>query len=206
LTLPDFLPGRLSLVRGTRRDYLALARFHYRAVEPATWAGVWAVRYADAHDERTVGVGVLSYPCACCRGRETHFGLAGRPYREKLAFANANLRTISRLAVHPRFRGLGLATALVARMRWECPTRWIEVTAVMGRAHRLFERCGLARVEIEGWDKAYFIGDCPTVEPAGVGVPVPHCGGREGMCRLTTLGRATPIGQAGADVQRGVEG
>src|SRR5687768_15686791 len=42
--LPDFLPGRLVLGRGTGHDYRALAAFHYAAGAPATWAGVWVVR------------------------------------------------------------------------------------------------------------------------------------------------------------------
>src|SRR5687768_14033772 len=48
--LPDFLPGRLVLGNGTGHDYRALAAFHYAAGAPATWAGVWVVRY---HHDRT---------------------------------------------------------------------------------------------------------------------------------------------------------
>src|SRR5688572_21511855 len=53
---------------------------------------------------RLVAVGVLSWPTAVNRGRDRWFGLMGRTFGEKIRFANANLRTISRIIVHPQFR------------------------------------------------------------------------------------------------------
>src|SRR5688572_20056544 len=122
--LPNFLPGRLVLERGTGRDYRSLAPFHYAAGAPATWAGVWVVRYAGnrfgvsardgpaEHPVRTVAIGVLSHPVPSCRPRQRWFGLTGSR-GDNLNFANTNLRTISRVIVHPQFRSLGLSTLLV---------------------------------------------------------------------------------------------
>jgi hypothetical protein len=135
LQLPDFLPGRLFLTPGNRRDYLSL--------EPATWAAVWSVRYQSASEAptisndltRVVAVGVLSYPVPSCLPRERFLGRTGFTRKQNLRFANENVRTISRVVVHPQFRSLGLSTILVRRLCQMCDTRYVESLAVMARAH-----------------------------------------------------------------------
>jgi GNAT superfamily N-acetyltransferase len=148
----DFLPGRFLIDRGTARDYAALQRFHYIPRRPATWAGVWAMRYHDpAHrhgplaEPRLVAVGVLSYPVPTVDMRDRALGMVGAPAALRLRFANAHIRTISRVIVHPQFRALGLAGRLVRHMCKHCPTRYIEAMAVMGHVHPLFERAGMTR-------------------------------------------------------------
>ena len=47
-------------------------------------------------------------------------------------FVNANVRTISRVVVHPQFRSVGLAVALVRCLIGQCETRYVEALAVMG--------------------------------------------------------------------------
>jgi ABC-type ATPase with predicted acetyltransferase domain len=163
--LPDFLPGRLVLERGSARDYHALAAFHYAAGPPATWAGVWMVRYFDSqrhvavNSSRSVAVGVLSYPVPSCRPRERWFGLAGA--RDAILRAvNANLRTISRVVVHPQFRALGLSTLLVRCLCAHCDTRYVEAIAQMGHVHPLFTRAGMTRTNLDHPDEpAYFVLD-----------------------------------------------
>src|SRR4051794_35834422 len=39
------IPGRFVINRGSVRDYRELAHFHYCCGAPATWAGVWTIRY-----------------------------------------------------------------------------------------------------------------------------------------------------------------
>ena len=191
--LTDLLPGRLVLERGAAADYRALAHFHYAAGAPATWAGVWAVRYFEErvgakgqgcdetrdkdgalsfHSARTkrtqpatVAVAVLSYPVPSCRPRERWFGLTGTR-AENLVFANANLRTISRVVVHPQFRSLGLSTLLVRCLCEHCDTRFVEAIAMMGRAHPLFDRAGMTRTNPDAPDDepAYYVLDRLSVE------------------------------------------
>jgi hypothetical protein len=161
--LPDFLPGRLVLERGTGRDYRPLAAFHYATGAPATWARVWVVRYAERarrnEPKRVVAVGVLSYPVPSCRPRQRWFGLhASRT--ENLRFANANLRTISRVVVHPQFRSLGLSTLLVRCLCEHCDTRYVEAIAQMGHVHPLFARAGMTRTNLDHPEEpAYFVLD-----------------------------------------------
>src|SRR6185436_3438382 len=107
--LPDFLPGRLVLEPGTSRDYFALEQFHYLPKRPATWAAVWRIRYIarDVDDDRTIAVGVLSYPTARSKPRERWFNMQSYSYGQMLRFANEHIRAISRVVVHPQFRALG---------------------------------------------------------------------------------------------------
>src|SRR3954464_9386701 len=100
--LESFLPGELVLARGTPRDYAQLERFHYLPGRPATWAGVWVVRYAG----RLAAVAVLSYPTVNSGARDRALGMVGWPVARKLALVNRDVRTISRVVVHPQFRGV----------------------------------------------------------------------------------------------------
>ena len=107
-----------------------------------------------------VAVAVLAWPTPASLARERALNLSGPRYGPKLAFVNAHVRTIARVIVHPQFRGLGLAAALVHRVCYECPTRYVEAFAAMADAHPLFERAGMTRLPGEDADeRAYFIFD-----------------------------------------------
>ncbi|MGE5608255.1 MAG: GNAT family N-acetyltransferase [Bacillota bacterium] len=145
--IPSFLPGRLELSRGSRGDYEKLERFHYRPKRPATWAEVWTVRYvAEDGEARVVAVAVVSYPTLASYQREGALGLGRLSGRQRIRFVNRHIRTISRVAVHPTFRSLGLAGTLVKCVLHHGQTRYVEAMAVMGRAHPFFERAGMRRI------------------------------------------------------------
>lgn len=159
-TLPNFLPGKLTLEPGSPRDYIVLEQFHYLPKRPATWARVWRITYTDRSGTRVIAAGVLSFPVPCSRGRQRVFNNAHLSYGRKIRFANANFRTISRIVVHPQFRSLGLATLLVECLIENCPTRYVEASAMMARAHPFFERAGMKRVDPDNSDDPiYFIFD-----------------------------------------------
>jgi GNAT superfamily N-acetyltransferase len=173
--LSSILPGELLLTRGTPRDYRALERFHYRPKRPATWAGVWVIHYHEAANRernsggadifvchcaterghschprsrdasRLVAVAVLSYPTVNSSDRDRALRLIQMPPPQKLNFVNQNVRTISRVIIHPQFRSLGLASALVRHVCEQCTTRYVEAFAVMGRVHPFFEKGGMIR-------------------------------------------------------------
>ena len=171
--LPDFLPGRLTLEPGSSADYRPLAGFHYRAGPPATWARVVAVRHSapwqlaadPAAPGRPVAVGVLSWPTAVSRPRREVFGLDRADFGAQLRFANAHLRTVSRVVVHPQFRGLGLATRVIVALCDWCPTRFVEASAAMGAVHPMFDRAGLQRHRTDSPGPAYFWLDRRPDEP-----------------------------------------
>jgi hypothetical protein len=145
----DFLPGDLVVTAGTIHDYRTLERFHYVPGRPATCAAVWTARYTDRPGTipRVVGVVVLSYPSAFGAARHRAFNLRAMPLRERLRWANANLRTISRVVVHPQFRSIGLSGVLIAHACANAPTRYLEACARMGHVHPMFERAGMHRID-----------------------------------------------------------
>jgi ABC-type ATPase with predicted acetyltransferase domain len=110
-------------------------------------------------------------------GREWAFGLGGLSYREKILFANANVRTLSRVIVHPQFRSIGLASLLVREVCRGAETRYVEALAVMGRVHPFFERGGMRRVAVPGdadGGPVYFLYDGQGLAMAGGTEPSPR--------------------------------
>ncbi len=157
---PAWIGGRWRLTTGTPADYKLLAKWHYRAGQPATWCRVVVVRHERPGVPAPVGdvvaaVGVLSWPTICSRGRFETFDLDRRDYRHLARWANANIRTISRVIVRPSYRGAGLAKAVISELIHRCPTPYVEATAAMGAFHPMFERCGMKRLDPAG-GKPYF--------------------------------------------------
>jgi GNAT superfamily N-acetyltransferase len=155
----NLLPGRIIFRKGTFADYLALERFHYRKARPATVAGIWvalhrhrAVAPSGAGHIRTrlAAVAVLSYPTLACAARDKALGLHYLDPAERIRFINANVRTISRVIVHPTYRSIGLAAALVRRILRARPARYIETLAVMAHVHTFFDAAGMRRVFMPG--------------------------------------------------------
>jgi GNAT superfamily N-acetyltransferase len=99
---------------------------------------------------RLAAVGVLSFPSFRSLPRERTLNLRYLSHRQRLAFTNAHVRTISRVIVHPQFRALGLASELVRQLIKSCPTRYVEASAVMARVHPFFETAGMRRVLFDG--------------------------------------------------------
>ena len=149
----------LPIVEGSRRDYLVLKPHHYRPGNPATMSRIFAI-----HDEqptasdrylsrplspRPIAVLVESMPVLMCRPRE--LALGGRyvhlPLRSRAGLMNEEVRTISRVIVDPRYRGLGLAVRLLRHALATATTRYTESLAVMGRVSPFFERAGMTAYE-----------------------------------------------------------
>jgi GNAT superfamily N-acetyltransferase len=171
----NFIPGRLILKPGARADYKALERFHYLAGPPATWAQIWTIYHQScihtSSDLRKsaqicaicghsapptptpIAIAVLSYPCLNSHARERALNLSGLNPRRRQRFINQNIRTISRLIVHPTYRGLGLASTLINRILNNCPTRYTEALATMAKAHPLFKNAGMKEFPPQDPDK-----------------------------------------------------
>jgi len=132
----------LSLRRGHYADYLSLSRFHYRAGQPATICTILALIDADCEP---VACLVVSRPTLNAWWRTLawpgRFDIADK--REAAARINADLRTISRVIIDPRYRGIGLARRLVETHLADPLTPCTEALAAMGRACPFFERAGM---------------------------------------------------------------
>ena len=57
------------------------------------------------------------------------------------------MRTISRVIVDPRCRGVGLAVRLVRHALEDATTPYTEAIAAMGRVHPFFEKAGMVRFD-----------------------------------------------------------
>jgi len=131
----------LSYAEGAPADYDALAQHHYRAGRPATLERVLTARAgADLAAVLVVSRPTLNSPHRdlAWPGRYT----AGDK-RARALHVNRELRTISRVIVDPRFRGVGVAVRLVARYLRDPLTPCTEAIAVMGDLCPFFERAGM---------------------------------------------------------------
>ena len=152
-------PGPEALVQlepGSLRDYAELAEHHYRAQRPATVTRVLravfpyrsaAARFrGQAAGSLVVGVLIESLPALQCVLRDQALGGRHgkiRDIRQRAALLNAELRCVSRVIVHPQFRGLGVAVALVRHALHTSTTLYTEALAAMGHVHPFFERAGM---------------------------------------------------------------
>lgn len=134
---------RLVVEFGSIADYRALARFHYRAGAPATHVRV--LRAMDRVEGSVIGVLVVSMPVLVASWRERawpgRFSGIGR--RELASRINREIRTISRVVVDPRWRGLGVATWLVRAYLQSPLTVSTEAVAAMGSWCGFFSRAGM---------------------------------------------------------------
>ncbi|MCX5669980.1 MAG: hypothetical protein NTU94_01485 [Planctomycetota bacterium] len=173
------LLANIRIERGTRDDWLALARFHYRSHEAGAVTGIFrmvydtgGVRTAECglrneksksktatmpdfslrtpHSTlRTVLVGALVYSRSplslAARDRATggRYRTAGMGRTAAGYLINRELRIISRVVLAPNWRGLGLASRLVAETLPHAGTPYVEAMAAMGEMHPLFERAGM---------------------------------------------------------------
>jgi GNAT superfamily N-acetyltransferase len=132
---------RLSIRRGALSDYDALAFLHYRAGRPATADLVLIAEHAGG----VVGVLVVSHPTLNARWRERawpgRFRSGDR--RADAVRLNREVRTISRVVVDPRWRGLGVATRLVRAYLASPLTPLTEAAAAMGAVCPFFRAAGM---------------------------------------------------------------
>ena len=133
---------QIQIHPGTLADFHRLKRFHYRAGPPGAVKRVWVATYAA---NTPAAVLVESLPALGCSLR--NHATAGRyllPDRPlAAALLNREVRCLSRVIVHPVFRALGLAVALVRHALSHAETPFVEALAAMGRVHPFFELAGM---------------------------------------------------------------
>ena len=141
---PGHDPRPIRIGEGTIDDYARLARLHYRAAAPAT-----IVRVIIATDETSGELaGVLLTSRPTLNGSWRSLAWPGRfdmsDKSEQAKHINRELRTISRVIIDPRYRGVGIAKRLVRTYLDEPDTPCTEAVAAMGPVCPFFERAGMA--------------------------------------------------------------
>lgn len=141
----------VTIERGTMRDYPALGSAHYRAGRPSRPTLVLTARLRDGlapgHGGAPVGALVVTSPPLNSTLREIAWPGEYRTgdRRADAARLNAQVRTIARVVVDDRVRGLGIATALVRACLDSARTRRTETLGAMAGALGCFGRAGMAR-------------------------------------------------------------
>ncbi len=142
---------RWAVRPGSIGDYDLLGRYHYRGGRPAAHKRVYTIRpprlsgTAGLILPPVAGVIVVSPPLLCVRSRNIVTGgrYSVRPRKRSIARLNREVESISRVVVHPMFRGMGLAVRLVRHILRTSPAAVVEALAVMGKVHPFFELAGM---------------------------------------------------------------
>ncbi|MFO8012265.1 MAG: hypothetical protein R6X20_03060 [Phycisphaerae bacterium] len=94
-----------------------------------------------------IGVIVYARPALSLAARDRATGgryrSAGLGRTSLATLLNREVRVISRAVIAPNWRGLGLATRLVAETLPQVGTPYVEALAAMGHVHPFFERAGM---------------------------------------------------------------
>ena len=149
--------GDLFLTTASRGDWPRFARWHYRShTVGVVRAGalLWHGRppgddeETDVRHAEPVGAALFCSAPLSLRGRNRYFGTGARWTAANLKALNAQLVTLSRVVLHPTYRGCGLAGPFVAAACDACPFPWVEALAELGNTHPFLERAGFRRVEV----------------------------------------------------------
>jgi len=128
----------IRVEKGSRKDYLALAGFHYRSHH---LGAVRTVFRALRGDSELCGVIVYTYPAISVAGRQKALP------KMSIAELNQKLSNIMRVVVHPKYRTVGLGQKLVRETLQKCGTPCVEATAVMAKYNPFFERAGMTKIQ-----------------------------------------------------------
>ncbi len=144
------LPRRISffddlkITVGSKVDWPAFASWHYRSHHLGLVKRVSVLW----HGEEKIGICVFASPPISLSQRNKFFGLHGRWSRTPLRALNSQLVTLSRVVLHPSYRGAGLAAWFIRESCRACPWSWIETLAQMGHLNPFFEKAGFVRVGV----------------------------------------------------------
>lgn len=136
----------LRIEKGSIDDYRALAAFHYRGGTPALLKSV----YKAVIGAELAGVIVYTLPLPFLKPRFDFFPflreLKKESTRKYLYWLNEHFARISRVIVHPKFRGIGVAVELVRQTLPLEGRPYVETLAVMAKFNPFFERAGMVRL------------------------------------------------------------
>ncbi|MCS7094653.1 MAG: hypothetical protein NZ988_02425 [Thaumarchaeota archaeon] len=144
------LMSHMVITEGTWQDYKQLAEFHYRGGSPGFRRAVYSARLGN----ELAGVIVYVAPHRELAARNAALPIV-KEMRSKLGgsaflkWMNDHFVRISRVVVHPKFRGIGLGVELVRRTMPLVGKPYVETLAVMARYNPFFERAGMRRVQFD---------------------------------------------------------
>lgn len=143
--------GSLRVEKGGIEDYEKLKRFHYRSKNEKE-SGSLRLKdcYRLLYGGDLIGVIIYSRSYLNLKPRNMVFGdryLFTPGDLQKAKLINDEIVRISRVVIHPKFRGIGLGEFLVKETLPLVNARVVEVLAVMAKYNPFFERAGMQRVD-----------------------------------------------------------
>jgi len=98
------------------------------------------------HKQEPIGICVFSSPAAAQSLRTNAFGLVNPRSSVALSALNEQLWLLSRVVLHPTYRGAGIASQFVRRACETCRVRWIETLTALGHINPFFEKAGFRKI------------------------------------------------------------
>lgn len=140
----------LEIAGGTVDDLRSLERYHYRDKLRSPHVAIYTIRDSNrGHGfglcSPVAGVIVYTNPMLHCQMRDVATGgiFRGLSVRDRLEIINTKFKSISRVIIDPRYRGLSLASWLVAETMEAVESEFVESQAIMGHVSGFFERAGM---------------------------------------------------------------
>lgn len=154
LTHNDFSPNlcsiydKISIEKSNLEDYSKLSRFHYRTKENETGSLRVKDCYKLLFGDKLIGVIVYSHSFLNLKPRNLVFGqryvfTPGDLHKAQLI--NEEITRISRVIIHPKFRGIGLGAYLVKETMLKVNAKVVEVLAIMAMYNPFFEKAGMLK-------------------------------------------------------------
>ncbi|MFG0295992.1 MAG: hypothetical protein ACF8PG_08815 [Maioricimonas sp. JB045] len=134
--------NELWISPATRADWSYFARWHYRS------RGIGILRFGTLlwHGEEPIGICLFTSAPLSLAPRNRYFGRSSRWTSATIQAMNRQLVMLSRVVLHPTYRGAGIAARYIHRSCRLCPFPWIETLTQMGHVHPFFEKAGFVRV------------------------------------------------------------
>ncbi|MGO8805529.1 MAG: ParB N-terminal domain-containing protein [Candidatus Bathyarchaeia archaeon] len=148
---PCSLLGAMRLEEGGFEDYEKLKRFHYRSANEKEKTRLRMRNcFKLVYKNNLIGVIVYSNSYLNLKPRNMVFGerylfTPGDLHRARLI--NDEIARISRVIIHPKFRGIGLGEVLVEQTLPLANAKVVEVLAVMAKYNPFFEKAGMVKVD-----------------------------------------------------------
>jgi ABC-type lipoprotein export system ATPase subunit len=141
----------VQVKKGCIEDYHKLSRFHYRSKSHEEFDGLRARDcFKLLFNGELIGVIVYCHSYLNLKPRNMVFG---KRYVftpgdiQKANLINEEIARISRVVIHPKFRGIALGAYLVKETMPKVDAKVIEALAVMARYNPFFEKAGMARID-----------------------------------------------------------
>ncbi len=134
----------MKIEEGDKTDYESLKRFHYRQAA----LGATKNFYKCTYEGNVIGTLVICYPHLALKGRNIAFNDKwARMSKETCTEINEVIENISRVIVHPKYRGIGLAQYMLKEYFKLSKSMYVETIAVMANYNPFFEKAGMTRVQ-----------------------------------------------------------